>query len=366
MKRILLASASIVAFAGAASAEVIFSGDATLGYNDTVSADPAEDNHDGFYWETNLALGAAVELNNGITATLGFDIDVNENDLSGDLSTGGLFISLVSDEAGLYFGNTQFAAEKNWVNVDEMAGDGFSEEDGETVIRGDITFSGVNASLSYAVADADGDVPDADIDQLSLGATTTFGAFALSFAYQEESDAAPGGTAGVYSAENDFTTDEILGLSASSVFSGVDTLIGYAENMTQGHTSIGVAVSYPFGPVSLVGFYVMEDGPLADEDAFGIGFDYANGPITLEARYKEVNGEDDSRVEGTYDVGNGITGLFGLDDGGDDYYVGAKVDLGADASLLATYAVDDSGDSADEIGNGDYQEGATVELTMNF
>lgn len=364
MKRILLASASIVAFAGAASAEVVFSGDATLGYNDTVAA--IDDNHDGFYWETNLALGAAVELNNGLTATIGFDIDVNEDELGGDLNAGGLFISLVSDEAGLYFGNTQFAAEKNWVNVDEMAGDGFSEEDGETVIRGDVTFSGVNASLSYAVADADGDVAPNDVDQLSLGATATFGAFAFSFAYQEESEAVDSDVEGVYSAENDFTTDEILGISAASVFAGVDTLIGYAQNMTQDHTSIGVAVAYPFGPVSLVGFYVMEDGPLADEDAWGLGFDYVNGPITLEARYKSVDGEDDSRVEGTYDVGNGVSALFGLDDGGDDYYVGAKVDMGAGASLLATYAVDDSSDSEDEIGNGDYQEGATVELTLAF
>ncbi len=364
MKRILLASASIVAFAGAAAAEVVFTGDATLGYNDTVAA--TDDNHDGFYWETNLALGASMELNNGLTATIGFDIDVNEDNLNGNLSTGGLFISLVSDEAGLYFGSTSFAAEKNWVNVDEMAGDGFSEQDNETVIRGDVTFSGVNASLSYVVADGDGETPADDLDQLSLGATATFGAFAFSVAYQEESDAAPEGAPG-YSVENgDFNTDEILGLSVSSVFVGVDTVIGYAQNMTQDHTSIGVGVSYPIGPVSIVAFYVMEDGPLASDDAFGIGFDYANGPITLEARYKEVNGEDDSRVEGTYAVGNGLTALFGLDDGGDDYYVGAKVDLGGDASLLATYAVDDSSDSADEIGNGDYQEGATVELSLNF
>jgi len=365
MKRILLASASIVAFAGAASAEVVFSGDATLGYNDTVAA--TDDNHDGFYWETNLALGAAVELNNGLTATIGFDIDVNDDELSGDLNAGGLFISLVSDEAGLYFGNTQFAAEKNWVNVDEMAADGFSEEDGETVIRGDITFSGVNASLSYAVADAEGVNAPSDIDQLSLGATATFGAFAFSLAYQEESDAAGVATGGTeYAAYNDFNTDEILGLSMSSTFVGVDTVIGYAENMTQGQQSLGIGVSYPIGPVSIVAFYVAEDGPLVSDDAFGIGFDYANGPFALEARYKEVDGEDDSRVEGTYDIGNGIVGLFGLDDGGDDYYVGAKVDLGADATLLATYAVDDSEDSADEIGNGDYQEGATVELTLNF
>ena len=38
MKSILLTSTALVAFAGAAAAEVLFAGEATLGYNDTVNA----------------------------------------------------------------------------------------------------------------------------------------------------------------------------------------------------------------------------------------------------------------------------------------------------------------------------------------
>jgi len=370
MKRILLASASIVAFAGAASAEVTFGGDATLGYNDTVAL--IDDNNDGFYWESNLALGLSAELDNGLTAGVTFDIDINDDDpadgtLGGNLKSGGFVLSLVSDEAGLYFGDTQYAAEKNWVNVDEMAADGFSEQDGEVVLRGDVTFSGINASLSYNVADGLGNDAPNDIDQLSVGGTATFGAFAFSVAYQEASDAAPLGTGGtVYQAVADFTTDEILGVSASTTFAGADALFGYAENMTANQQSIGIAVSYPVGPVSLIAYYVMEDGDLEDEDAWGIGADYASGGFTVEARYKETSGDVDSRLEATYALGNGMIVLAGTDEGGDDYYGGVKFDMGGGANLLATYAVDETGDSADEIGNGDYQEGMTVELTLAF
>ena len=68
MKRILLASASIVAFAGAAAAEITFSGEATLGYNDTnneiLGDDPdtllvetdfdTVDDNIGFYWDASI------------------------------------------------------------------------------------------------------------------------------------------------------------------------------------------------------------------------------------------------------------------------------------------------------------------------
>ena len=55
MKRILLASASIVAFAGAASAQnIVFGGDAELGFND--------DEEDGFFYSANLNVTFAAEL----------------------------------------------------------------------------------------------------------------------------------------------------------------------------------------------------------------------------------------------------------------------------------------------------------------
>lgn len=369
MKSILLASVSVVAFAGYAAAEVGFGGSATFGYND----DPVGDN-EGFYWESELAITFTQELNNGLTAGVSFDIDIADDDV-GDgqgqaLSSGGFVLFLESEDAGIYFGDTSFAAQKFWFedNVDEMAGDGFSEQDGETVLRGDLTYGNVAASLSYTVADTDGARPAGDVDQLSLGAGFEVGGYSFTVAYQEESDAAVPGVAGSgdYGAYDDFNTDSIFAAAVIAQLIGVDSVIAYANNITQEHTSLGILVNYPIGAVALRAYYVMEDGPLAAEDAWGVGLAYENGPVTLEAAYKMTDGEDDSRVEGTYDIGNGFMLWAGLTTGGDDYYVAGTVDLGSGATLLVSYGVDDDESEGDEIGNPEIQNGATVEVTLAF
>ena len=81
MKSILLASASIFAFVGAAAAEVTFAGSATLGYNDTdnLAEDGVGETGDdeiGFYWDANVAVTLSQELDNGVTASATFDFDV--------------------------------------------------------------------------------------------------------------------------------------------------------------------------------------------------------------------------------------------------------------------------------------------------
>jgi len=404
MKSILLASVAMVGFAGIAVAQdsettdgVSFSGSASFGYNDTdwdgdpVVDDPATpgdeteandgDDKVGFYWESDLELDLTRTLNNGLRAGVGFSIDVADDDLGdgqgGALSSSGFVLFLESDDAGIYFGDTSFAAERYWkdADVDEMAADGFSEQDGETVLRGDvIDYGGVNASLSYVVADTEGERPAGDVDQLSLGASFEWGGYTFGVAYQEESDAAnkKGGlddepaVAGEYSAYDDFTTDEIFGIGLLANIVGFDGGIAYANNMTAGHTSLGILVNYPIGPFGARAYYVMEDGPLESEDAWGVGVTYEDGPISVEAIYKETSGDVDSKLEGTYDVGNGFMMWAGLVSGGDDYYVAATQDLGGGAQLLVSYGYDNDESEEDEIGNPAIQEGATVEVTLAF
>ena len=401
MKSILLASVAMVGFAGIAVAQdsettdgVSFSGSATFGYNDTdYDGDPvtdedgevveANDGDDkvGFYWESDLELDLTRTLDNGLRAGVGFSIDVADDDLGdgqgGALSSSGFVLFLESDEAGIYFGDTSFAAERYWkdADVDEMAADGFSEQDGETVLRGDlIDYGGVNASLSYVVADTEGERPAGDVDQLSLGASFEWGGYTFGVAYQEESDAAnqksdlgeEPAVDGEYSAYDDFNTDEIFGIGALANIAGFDGGIAYANNMTAGHTSLGILVNYPIGPFGARAYYVMEDGPLESEDAWGLGFTYENGPVSLEAIYKETSGDVDSKLEGTYDAGNGFMVWAGLVSGGDDYYVAGTQDLGGGAQLLVSYGVDDDSSEEDEIGNPEIQEGATVEVTLAF
>lgn len=372
MKRILLASASIVAFAGAAAAEVTFSGTATLGYNDTdnlANVNTDGDDEIGFYWEADLNVVFSQALDNGLTASANFGFNVADDaNLGQTTNSRDYVLSLTSDTAGLFFGNTQFAAFKHWASAGDMETDFFSEEDGQTVLRGDITFGGVNASVSYALdVVTDNDLPLVDetdsLEQLSIGADATFGAIKLTFGYQEATDA----TGGAF-ADGDFNPNEVFGISAGTSFAGADVVLAYSKDNTAGEDSLGVKASYPVGPVTLTAYYVMESAAAGDN--FGVAATYTSGPVSVTVDYQSDQEVNKTAIDATYDVGNGITALAGYymqDDLEDDFYVAAKVALGEGASLLVSYA-DGGGDGEpdDEIGGPNYQEGTTVEVGFSF
>ena len=356
MKRILLASASIVAFAGAAAAEITFSGEATLGYNDTdnLAVVPADDNL-GFYWDASIDVTMSKALDNGLTAAASFGLNVVDGTLGDPVESSDYVLSLTSDTAGLYFGNTEFAAVTHWTSAGDMESDGFSEEDGETVLRGDITYGGVNASVSYAV---NGE----NLEQLSLGADATFGTIAVAFGYQEDANPEYAGAGG------DFNGNEVMGISVGTSFGGADVRLAYAQEsqLAGDRSTIAVKVSYPLGPVTVGASYAMEsdDAIATEEDFWEVSADYASGPIAVNANY---DSNEDWELTGSYDVGNGITAYAGLVDAGDDMYVAGSVALGEGATLLVSYV--DTGDTSnadDEVGPNDYQEGATVELGFSF
>lgn len=368
MKSILLASASVLAFAGVAAAEVEYSGEVTMGYNDDSYGD-----NDGFYWDGNLAVTLSQELDNGLTAGASFDfdfVDANLNDsgvasLGDALDAGGFELFLESDTAGLYFGDTAFAAETLWESAGDMEADGFSEADGETALRGEVMFGNVEAAVSYVIGNADNDYNDDggldDLEQLSLGVSADFGAYNVVFAYQEET------TAGTfYTAENgDFANEEIFGISFGGSVAGADFRVAYADNSSD--DSIGVEVSYPFGPVTATFYYVSESEAAGDN--YGLNVAYEDGPISVELDYQDDQGTEKVALEGSYDVGNGLMVYAGyLTESGDDdrYYVGGEFDLGGGASVLVSYAEDDSFTDEDEIGAQEYQNGLTVEAAFEF
>ncbi|EAR49969.1 putative porin [Oceanicola granulosus HTCC2516] len=376
MKSILLASASIVAFtiAGAAQAEVMFGGTATLGFND--DDDDVEDDNDGFYWDANISVTLSQDLDNGITASATFDFDVADNNLGTDLMSANYLLALTSEFGGLYFGDTTFAAETYWVAAGDMAHDNFSNADGETVLRGEATFGTITGGLSYVVTDAGGDNVEPDeVDQLSLGARAEFGQFSVGMAYQEESDAAAGDDVAdemVYDPvdENgDFNTDQVFGIFGSTSFAGADVSVAYARNVTEESDSTGVSLAYPVGPVVLGASYAFNSDA---ENNFEVTASYVNGPVTVSAAYGDNDeGTDESyAVDARYDVGSGLAVLAGFS-GGDgtadnDYYVAGEMDMGGGAMLTASYAVDDDDSEEDEIGAPEFQEGTTVELTFEF
>lgn len=400
MKSILLASASVVAFAGAAAAEITWSGSAVLGYNDTDIDPLGGDDTEGFYWDLDIDVTLSQTLDNGLTAgaTFGFEVaEDNAGTVAGRhgqaLISEDYVLFLESDTAGLFFGDTDMAAQTHWSAVGDMEADGFSETDGETVIRGDLSYGSVDVSLSYVVAqtaitDDQGTVATADdvvytdirfndMVQLSLGATAEVGNFTIALAYQEAAPAAdilmnngvtPVG-ATTY-ANGDFNADEIFGISVSTTFGAADVALGYAKNQTSGADSLGVEVAYPFGPVTATFYYVSESAAAGDN--WGINVAYEDGPISVALDYQDDQGTQLIELEGSYDVGNGLiiyagyltSSAAGTDDA---FYVGGEMDLGGGASLLVSYA-DAPSEAAgdDDVGAQDYQVGTTVEVSFEF
>jgi len=390
---ILLTTTAIVAFAGAAAADghagIAFSGSATLGFNDGEETTVAIDGEEGFYWSANLGINMSATLDNGLTAGAVFDIELDDegdgNSIAGtndfDLVSSDVVLSLTSDSAGLYLGDTAFAAETQWSGAGDMEADAFSEADGEVALRGDVMFGGVSASVSYALATSNGlIVGDAPLtagesyDQLSLGASGDLGQFSFAVAYQAEADNdwTPGGN-------GDFYNNQVFGISAGTMLAGADIKVAYAQwdgaptdaNPDEQLTSLGIQVAYPVGPVTATVYYVSEDNDAGDaDDNYGFTVAYADGPIAATFDYDDDQGTTKWNLDGSYDVGNGLTVLAGMqneNEGDDnDYYVGGTYDLGGGADVLVMYAMDDDEDQEDEIGAGEYLPGTTVEVSFSF
>jgi len=395
MKSILLATASIVAFAGAAAAQqtgVTFGGEAELGFNDV--------EEDGFFYSADLNVTFQAELDNGLTTSVTFTIPVADNATDASLGTSDFVLALEADDVGgLYFGDTEVATEAHWDPGFAMASDGFTEQDNETVLRGTGVFGGVSTSVSGIVRDGGNDRPGLNtderdyIDQIAVGASGTVGAFTFNFAYQEESQLSDSGDdetvdgdldisedLAVYDSSNeDFNADEVLGIAAGATFGGADVKFAYSRNFTdfgtedptqQGTNSYGVLVRYPFGPVSAYASYTFE--PDYDENSFGVGGSYTSGPISASLYYESEVGDEEVGVEATYNPSDLTTYAIGyindIDNDGIDidgeqdegFYVQAKQALGSNAYVSASYA--EFGDAGpDEV-----REGTTLLVGFAF
>lgn len=359
MKSILLASASVFAFAGAAAADghagVSFGGSATVGYNDVLE--------DGFYFDGNLAVTYSAALDNGLTAGVTFDIDVADDDGSIALDSGNFLVTLSSDMATLSFGDIDPSAEGLWSGVDGSEVAGFNDYDThidtagfEAVLRGDVNWNGWMASVSFG-ADVDGgnDLTGEVIDAAQAYVSGSFGAFGVMAAFQQEFGPTP----------------QIIAVGASASFAGADIMVAFEQDGTE--TSYGASVAYPIGPVALGAYATQND---VAGLAWGVSADYASGPITVAVAYDVDAGDDagegTAALDASYALGNGITILAGAEqslvtDAPTLFYGAGSVDLGGGATFLLSYADDGiDNNQGDELGGPEYKEGLTAELSFTF
>lgn len=373
MKSILLTSTALVAFAGAAAADghatpgITFSGDAELGYNtdDGINDVVAE----GFFWEANVDVTMTAALDNGLVATATFGTTVAEQNLGDTVTSSDYVLSLSGENASLTFGDVDPVAEDREGFVDGSTTAGFNDQDVhfdvagfEAILVGEATFAGFTGAISFGV-DGDGTTAEEDIDALQVHIGGTVSVVDLEFAYQQEFAGTP----------------EIFGVGASASFVGADFEVSYlqsAETATADEeSSIGLAVAYPFGPVTVAAYYSIND---VAEDNFGVDLDYAANGLTVNV-FADVDGGEagaddvtEFGIEGSYDVGNGLEVFAGyissdVDNAADTVYAAAEYDLGGGAELLFSYA--DDGDEAalgEDLGDPEYKEGLTVQVSFEF
>lgn len=430
MRRILLASASIVAFAGAAAAQeetttgIIFSGDAELGFNDATAGDAGngEGNEadSGFFYEANLGVTLRTVLDNGTIAESTFTIPIADNNLNNGLQVDQDFVlGLSIDGVGsLQLGDVLFAGES--FSFANMQSADFSEQDEETVLRGGGSIAGFEVAASALILDPDGDQPgarDADddgidddtyrdfVDQISVGGQGAIGPVALTFGYQSESDIIirtdddvtvgvnEGETQeGLFDTDNgDFNPAEQIAIGAGFAFRGAQITLGYGRNLsgapigTNSDGSIefsgdetqsyGVLVSYAFGPATVYGEYDFE--PDAEEFgsdtdySYNLGGAYETNNLIITAEYGEEIGEEEYNINVGYAFSEVTQAQLGYDDD-DGSFIAVRQGIGAGAFVEGSYAeVDDSGFGNPDFANGagladDIRPGATLRVGLEF
>lgn len=336
MKNVLLTTTALVVFAGAAAADVSFSGSADAGYNDDIEG--------GLFYNISPQVTASVDLGDGYSAS---------GTLGGDLTTGGVVsvdayptLEFIGPYGSIKGGDLddKGASEYFYADRDGMALD---VENHDASDRFDIRALVELGDFGVAVGgDNDG---LGGIDGLSVGAGATFDNITIGVGYDE----ADAGVAG----------DSLLATTAVSLdttFGGATIGLSYADDTVE--TSIGVAVGYDVSAdLSVAAYYA--SNTVAD-DKYGVSADYTMGALGLGVYYDSGNGAtvDTMGLDVSYAVAADLTGYAGVYDNGTTnvFYVGAVYAINDNLSATLSYA------DADEISGPEFKSGTTIMLSASF
>ncbi|ALI55860.1 porin [Celeribacter marinus] len=365
MKNILLSTTAVVAFAGAAAAEVSFNGDAKLGYNNDVE--------DGFYWEAGLTAKMAQELDNGITVAASLDIDLTRDSAQslGAVTTSDFVVTISSETASLSFGDVATAA-STFAFANDM--DGGIKDHVEDYADGNDNGLLVKASFGDFSIAASTIIDDAAAATGENGATQvavagSFGGINVGLlSVQDETNAS-------------IAQDDAMLVSLGGTFAGVDATLnaGNVNNVDR----MGLDLGYALGDVVLGAYYMNSDATGA-KDMYGVKATYTAGAVTVKGYYTDnrgnVDGDNEYSVAVAYDMGNGLVINAGIIDGetagstdDDQYnYIVADYNLGGGASFLVSYA-DANGDATANsndidttLGGYELKSGVTAQLKLAF
>lgn len=343
MKKVLLASTALVAFAGAAAAEIAITGSAEMGvrgatfdvdFTDPTLADVSADSPLQFHQDVDVTFTMSGETDGGLAFGVSVDLDEGggQPGVSNDFIDGGVAIFISGDFGTLTMGDTDGALDRVLTDAGNIGNPG-SLDDAET--------SHLGYNGSWLDDSGDGQIVRYDY---------TFDAFQFAVSIEQHGDCnnigrvtevddcdgnpnTPGG---------DDNLTWALGFGYEFEFSGgsVDLGIGY-QHSDNGDLSITVTTE------SQIGVDVNGNGSLADD--VGVPIVDANGNVTYLG--SNVGGVDVIGVGAVVNLDNGFSGGFtysdyNLDDFDDNLtHVGIGLGYAFDAfSVHFNYGQYDLGD----------------------
>jgi outer membrane protein OmpU len=345
MKNVLFASTALVAFAGAASAEVTLSGNAEMGiYNkDGLGNDGAvkvvvTDGETSFFTDLDVTFTMSGETDGGLT--FGASIDLDEGGDGSNFEKPGLqggetiFLSgafgtlTAGDTDGaLDWALTEVAFNSGSLNDDETVHAGFNGNNGldglydGQIVRYDYSFGDFGVALSAELAEDAGNTGDDDV-------------FGIGFKYQLDLGGSEIGLGLGYqtAAVNNVDVDT-WGLSVNGSFGGgFQAGLSYVSYDNQipnaiadgAFTSAVIAADLGAngGPDALTSQGGRIIIPGQDTDQIGVGVGYTTGAISASLNYGKYDIDGQGNIDGYgltvgYDLGGGAAVQFGY--GRSDY-----------------------------------------------
>lgn len=328
MKNVLFTTTALVALAGAASAEVAFSGELTAGYNDVIEG--------GLFWEANLNLSASVDMGDNVTATLSVDVTEWADGADGVGSNATVEIAYTGNpfSASLKMGDLgdEGASEYFYADRDGMALD-VENHDGNSDARALVEFGNFGVAVGCHVAAN-------ECAGMNVGLGATFGSIELGVGYDDgangqaerlgvSADAAFGalsvGVSYLSASSHGYGHDEFDANDAD------DTIVGGGGagiDFTYAEDTYAVAIGYDVSDAISVGAYYASNG--YSGDAYGASASYTAGALSLSAYYD-------------HEVSSSWAGMDGMDLDGDGSYTGFQwgTDTVDSYGLDVAYAVND-------------------------
>ena len=309
MKKVLFASTALVAFSGAAVADVALSGRAEMGIFDSDAVAGAQ-----FFTDIDVTFTMTGETDNGLTFGASVDLDEGGSGaaaVADNSDDGGATIFISGGFGTVTMGDTDGALD--WALTEAgNVGNGGSLADDETAHAGYLG--------SYLDGSGDGQILRWDY---------TVGDFGIAVSLEQgDTDLGDPAPAGVAGEEDGFA----IGLRYNIDLGGTDVALGLGYQEFGIGEAIGISATATFDNGLSAGIvYTDFDNTVVDFDPlavagnpvdshFGIGLGYTTGALTLHLNYGAFDGDiggvdhDGIGFSAAYDLGGGAVVHFGYGD----------------------------------------------------